>query len=117
MIKHKHPPLETLLETIHECPTGYMEGFDAWVANNQSIFESIVDQAYLVHARGHKHYAIATLWEVARHHAMLAEKNSEFKLNNNWCADVARLIMATHPMLSGMFTLRSRFSHRLMQDR
>ncbi|TXH43517.1 MAG: hypothetical protein E6Q97_33980 [Desulfurellales bacterium] len=112
MTPYKHPPLERLLELIHEDPTQFRTGFDAWVANNQGLFTSMVEQAFRVQARGVGHYSIGTIWEVVRHMAFMEGRPRP--LNNNWRADAARLMMLAYPMLNDMFVLKDRYSHRLM---
>lgn len=112
MLPYKHPPLERLLELIHEDPSQFRTGFDAWVANNQGLFQAMADQALAIQARGHKRYSISTIWEVTRHMAFMSGVPQS--LNNNWRADAARLMMLAYPMLNGMFELKARYSHRLM---
>lgn len=103
-------PLHELLAVVYDDATAFQPGFDRWLQDNLPIFESVVAQARKVRARGFQHYAIATLWEVARYHTNLAEKDGSFKLNNNWKADVAQLILLAYPeeFPADFFELRRR---------
>lgn len=102
-----------LIGIVQENPDVFQHGFDVWLSHNRSVFDGIVTQAMRVRARGFKHYAIGTLWEVARHHSALSEKYGTFKLNNIWRADVARLIMLAYPQFEDFFEVRERRTSRL----
>lgn len=58
--------------------------------------------------RGHRHLGIAMLWETLRYKTMLGAAPGEepFKLNNDYRAYYARLLMERLPELDGIFTVR-----------
>lgn len=61
----------------------------------------------LVHA-GRKHYGIKSLFEVLRWERALYTTGSIFKLNNNYHALYARILMDDEPELAGFFSTRFR---------
>jgi len=67
--------------------------------------------------RGHGHYGIKALFEVVRfERAMLMTDDDSFKLNNNYSALYARLLMKEEPRLKGFFELRARISRRCIAE-
>ncbi len=58
---------------------------------------------------GRKRFGIAEPWEVARWTIRLETKDPDgFKMNNDFRAPLARLLMARHPELVGVFAIRKR---------
>lgn len=85
------------------------ERYQEWraTADGQAVYAHIRREALWLRERGRSHYAIATLWEVARHHftAQLAT-DAGFRLNNDYRSLLAREVMASHPELAGFFETR-----------
>lgn len=90
--------------------------FDPSIAQRFEEFHEANPKVYAVLVRlarewvqrtGSHHLGIKTLYERARWEIAMATNDPEFKLNNNYTAYYARLIMAEHPDLAGMFDLRS----------
>lgn len=82
--------------------------FDEFHADNPRVYDVLVRLAReWVAATGHPKLGIKTLYERARWEIALATSDADFKLNNNWTAFYARLIMHNEPDLDGMFDLRT----------
>ena len=77
---------------------------------NPDVYDELVRLAMQVRRRGHTHYAIKALFEIVRYHRALrtVDDHEDFKLNNNYTALYARLIMKKIPRLDGFFSLRVR---------
>lgn len=59
---------------------------------------------------------IATIYEQLRWQLAM-EKTEDYKLNNNYRALYARLLMDNEPDLAGLFNLRERITKRLAETR
>lgn len=75
---------------------------------NPHVYLRLVKLARQLVARGHRRIGIGMLFEVLRwHHAMTTEGDADgFKLNNNYRALYARLIMDREPDLREVFEIR-----------
>lgn len=84
------------------------ERFEAFHAENPRVYTTLVRLAreWKQHTGRHK-LGIATLYERARWDIALATKDPSYKLNNDYRAFYARLIMQHEPDLAGMFDLRT----------
>lgn len=83
--------------------------FDKFHSDNPTVISELVTLADQLMERGHTQYSIKGLFEVLRHRRALktVDAHSDFKLNNNYTAHYARLIMAEYPRLDGFFKIRS----------
>jgi len=109
----RHKSYIELCSVIQENGHEFHKDFHTWLYPNMHVFNYIVEQADLVYSKGRKYYAIATLWEVARHHSAIREWDAEFKLSNTWRTDVARLMSYTYLRFDGFFALRKRTGKKL----
>jgi hypothetical protein len=73
---------------------------------NWSIYLEFERQAHKVIASGRKHYGARTIVEYIRHQTLLSETGSEFKINNNSVADLARLFGIRNPVSADLFEYR-----------
>ena len=81
--------------------------YEAFKEANPWVIESLTKMCYNIYNNGRDHYGIAALVEVLRYqHAVAQDPNSEFKVNNNYRAYMAREIMQNNPMLDGFFSTR-----------
>ena len=81
--------------------------YEAFKEANPWVIESLTKMCYNIYNNGRDHYGIAALVEVLRYqHAIAQDPNSEFKVNNNYRAYMAREIMQNNPMLEGFFSTR-----------
>ncbi len=82
--------------------------FEAFHTRHPEVYASLVTLAYQARGRDRR-IGIGMLFEVLRWEWTLAglpDDAEEFKLNNNYRSRYARLIMADHPQLDGLFELR-----------
>ena len=81
--------------------------YEAFKEANPWVMPALLQMVYKLHRQGHTHYGIAALVEVLRYqHAIAQDPNSEFKVNNNYRAYMAREIMQNNSMLEGFFSTR-----------
>ncbi|OBI95586.1 hypothetical protein A5625_08160 [Mycobacterium sp. 1465703.0] len=84
------------------------ERFEEFHADNPVVYDTLVRLAREWVARTGRHkLGIATLFERTRWEIALATNDPEYKLNNNWKAYYARLIMRREPDLDELFDLRA----------
>ena len=75
---------------------------------NPSVYDELVAISRQLKSRGRLHYGIGALFEVIRFHRALKTTDHEFKLNNNYRALYARLIMEQEKDLRDFFETRVR---------
>lgn len=88
--------------------------FQRFHAENPHVYERLKRLAFKLKVRGVERYGMKALWEVLRYEEAL-ETNapaSSFRLNNNYTASYARLLMAQEEDLEGFFELRERMTQR-----
>jgi hypothetical protein len=81
--------------------------FEQFHEMNPRVYETLLhlSREWLRRMGGRK-CGIGALFERMRWEIQLATSDPEFKVNNNFRAFYARLLMANHPELVGMFELR-----------
>lgn len=84
--------------------------FWAFHVANPRVYAELRDHALHLRRKGRTHYGIKALFEVVRFHRALqtTDKCAEWKINNNYSALYARLLMANEPELSDFFRTRFR---------
>jgi hypothetical protein len=88
-------------------PTSPLERrFREWIAENPQVYSGIVALAREAKARGRRKYAIAALYEVLRWQRGFETTGDSWKLNNDFRAPLARLVMEREPDLAGFFETR-----------
>ena len=75
-------------------------------AQNPHVYERLRQLALDLKNRGRKKYGIAGLFEVLRWEHAMSTTDEDFKLNNNYRAYYARLLMENEPELDGFFATR-----------
>lgn len=86
------------------------ERFADWHAAHPEVYRKLVTLARQAKAMGMSRYGMKALWEVARWSLYVDSEGQEYKLNNDFTAPMARLIMAQEPDLDGFFETRERRS-------
>jgi hypothetical protein len=84
------------------------ERFDAWLALNPDVYPTIVGLAREAKRAGKRRTGMKMLWEVTRWQLRLRTRGDDFKLNNDYCAPLVRLVQEREPDLAGMFETRKR---------
>lgn len=93
---------------IVERPLTPREKWEDFHKNNLHVYIALRQLALDLVDRGFEHYAIATLFEVARwQHSMRTKDETGYKLNNNYRAYYSRLLMENEPRLAGFFETRT----------
>lgn len=89
--------------------------FWAFHAENPHIYEHLEHIALQLRRSGVTRWGIKALWEVCRYELALRTNSSarSFRLNNNYTAHYARLLMDSNPDLEGFFETRE---HRAAHD-
>lgn len=88
-------------------PSPIEEAFWQFHAANPHVYDRLVKLARDLHERGRDRIGAKMLFEVLRWHHMSTVGDADgFKLNNNYHALYARLIMHREPDLDGIFELR-----------
>jgi len=85
--------------------------FIAYNRENKDLLDLFVKNALVMYQVGYKQYSAKAIAEKIRWDKDFASglqqgKPSDFKLNNNYTACYARLVMAKVPQLEGFFKLR-----------
>lgn len=81
--------------------------YDAFIHANPWVLLRLAQLADTVRQRGHTHYGIAALVEVLRYeYHTTNDPSSDFKINNNYRAFMARDLMNLYPHLNGFFDTR-----------
>ncbi len=83
----------------------YPPGFFWWLRENRHIYAAFCVKARQM-ARVRKHYSARAILHVLRWESDLHENRSQFKVNNNWSAGMARLFMQDYPEHQGFFRCR-----------
>lgn len=86
------------------------ERFDAFHGRNPQVYKALRQLALDMRGRGVRHYGIKALFEVLRYEYALRTEGDTFKLNNNYTALYARLLMEQEPELAGFFETRRRLT-------
>lgn len=92
--------------------------FATFDADNPNIYRLLVRFARQLRDRGYSRCGIALLWERMRWEMMLSTSDpAGFKLNNDYKADYARMMMRNEPDLREFFRVRElRSKHRVGGD-
>ena len=97
---------KTALLFVLSRPGLFRADFAEWLETNWPLWEAFERQSNKVYLTGRKNYSARTIIEWMRHETLLAEVNSEFKINNNFAPDLARLYIQMYPSRAGFFELR-----------
>jgi hypothetical protein len=93
---------------LHDSQKTNREAFDEFHALNPEVYAELRKLALGLRHLGRKRYGIAGLFEVVRwQRAIVTTGDESFKLNNNFKAFFARLLMKNEPELRNFFDLRA----------
>lgn len=82
------------------------ERFQEFHETNPHVYEQLRNLALRLKRRGRTRYGMKGLFEVLRWQHAMETDDPEFKLNNNYTAHYARLLMEREPELAGFFEIR-----------
>lgn len=100
-------------DVVHKLVSDYgdfKEDFDVYIAQpgNMKLLFKFIDCAERIR-KTHTHYGSKAIFEELRwHHAKAVDSSCEFKINNNYTADLARVTVRLFPELEEFFKLRRR---------
>lgn len=104
-------PHEDVLSLVRES-VDYHHNFHGWLHDNWPIYLAFERRALRLIRVGFKHGGAGEIAENIRWQSRLAEQRfgrpTEYKLNNNYRADLARLFEALNPAHVGFFRCRVR---------
>lgn len=81
--------------------------FDKFHAKHPEVYSTVLHVSQLRRAQGIRRYAIAAIFEDARHHLHMQRNGATFpRLNNNYKSRYARLIVEQEEGFEGFFELR-----------
>jgi hypothetical protein len=98
--------LAPLTEPDYEATSTLAERFAAFHAANPYVFRALLQLALDTQDRGVRRWSINAAFEVLRWQYALQTQGDEYRLNNNYRAFYARMIMETAPRLRGFFETR-----------
>ena len=88
-------------------PRTLEQRFRDFHAAHPDVYDELARLARRALADGRKRIGIKMLWEVVRwQHMCMTATDGEYKLNNNYHAFYARLLMRQEPDLRGIFEIR-----------
>lgn len=86
------------------------ERFDDWIVHNPAILELYLKFARDADASGRRRYGIGAITERVRWHVEVETRGDQFKINNDFRAPLARLLVARDAHLKNLFEMRKRRS-------
>jgi len=97
---------------IMPAPSGLTieESFGLFHQANPHIYRLLRQMAMEYRRSGHSRCGMKMLWEALRYSSAVQTRGEPYKLNNNYTALYARLLMRQEPELAGFFELRERRS-------
>lgn len=99
--------LEPISRVSYEKELTQKERFARFHEANPHVYHMIVAKAIALKRRGIERYGIAAIWEALRYSRAMYSATDDYKLNNNYKAYYARLIMKTVGELEGFFIIRA----------
>jgi len=98
--------MHPIVEVMKKNEELFCEEFTEWLPNNLHVWDAFVGEAMKVRNKGFKHYSARTIIHVLRHHSVVQEQGSEWKINNNHSPYLARLFDLMFPAFAGMWEYR-----------
>lgn len=94
--------------TIPENQSHIEAAFLRFHAEHPEVYAELVRVARRLRAQGWDRFGVKTIWEVVRYRGMVGDlRSGRPKLNNNFTAYYARLIMEREPDLADVFKTRA----------
>lgn len=96
-----------IINTLMENKEKFSNEFIEWFPDNEHVWNAFALETMKVKQAGFKHYSARTIVHVLRHHSAIAEKNSEWKINDHHSPYLARLFDIVWPEHAGLFEYRA----------
>ena len=95
------------MTALFECvDAGLVERFNAYHAAHPDVFRAFVRHAKEMRATGRRRYSQWTIVQAIRWSHDLQQSGASFKINNDFIALYARLMIHEYPDFAGFFELR-----------
>jgi len=94
----------------------HQEAFETFHTENPHVYEELKERALALKRAGASHGGIGQLFEVLRYDYAIRTHGGEFKLNNNYRAFYARVLMAECAELEGFFSTRNQWGGEYSPD-
>jgi len=98
--------LDPIQIVSHDPDSTLEERFYEFHAANPHVYTVIVKKALALRERGITHFGMKAIFESLRYDAALQTGGDEYRLNNNYTAFYARLIMRNTAVLKDFFETR-----------
>ena len=86
-----------ILHRIHENLDRFRSDFPVWFSRNHAIWRRFEQEANFLWINGRRHYSARTIIEFIRHETNVRQLDTDFKINNSYVPDLARLYGLLHP--------------------
>lgn len=100
-------PRVTATTFVRAKPDLFRADFEEWLARNWHVWQAFEREANFVWDRGRRHYSARTIGEYLRHETLVREADCDFKVNDWYWPDLARLYLMIYPDREGFFERRS----------
>lgn len=89
-------------------PELFWPGFAVYLDTNWGVYLAFEKIGLRLWHAGRRHYGQRSVWEVLRYETAVAEKASDWKLNDHFTKSVARLFELMNPRCMGFFEFREK---------
>lgn len=104
--------LQKLIAQEIGSPRGrYLEDFKQLLDTSPLIYKYFEKFTLDAYNTGREHFGAMFIWSRMRWYTTVEMKQTNFKLNNNYCTFYARFIMLLYPELAGFFETRELAEH------
>ena len=100
-------PQRTALLFVESRPELFRADFKGWLADNWHVYVEFEKRSVRLWRAGRRHYGARSIWETMRYDTMIGELSGDYKLNDHYPPDCARLLMLIHADMDGFFEIRS----------
>lgn len=104
-VTHRDPSRNFMIQ--HRKPS-IMDKFEKFHRENPHIYAALRLMSIQLEEAGFQRWSMKGLFEALRYQQALKTRGESFKLNNNYTALYARLLMDNEPRLEGFFEIRQR---------
>ncbi len=101
-------PVRAELAHVYARPDEFRPDFAEWLVENVRIWRAFCARADMLIGRGFKHFSADAIFHNIRWETCIAERRNDYKLNDHWTSDCARLWTLMHPAHTEFFRTRSR---------
>lgn len=84
----------------------FVQAFWVFHEANPHVWELFKRYAFEVKRTGRPRYSVQAIFERIRWHVAIETRGDDFKINNNYRACYARLLILEHPEFAGFFVTR-----------